>query len=388
MTEQQRVQLGRIRASNLHLLGIIDEVLDFSRLDAGRITVARRAGRLGTPIDQALELVQMQARAKGVALADSVSGFAADVPYLGDEDRVRQILVILLSNAVKFTPSGGRITISAGTTEQPPSDTQLPGPGPWVYVRVEDTGPGIPAERIAAIFELFEQADMSMTRQHGGTGLGLTIAQRLARLMGGDIVVRSEQGLGSTFFLWLPAAAEEAVKATLSSTQHMDSPGPKLLQEIHDAMLVELERVLHAYVARLRSDPATPSAHALSEAELEDHLATFLSDLAQTFSALDLAAGTDVEALRDSRGHSANRGGAARETAASAGLAGGGDPARVRNPQRRGLCCNSAPGRWQAPRGDGRSTGRGGSPDYSRRRCKPGSLRAGSRIVGRRCLVS
>ena len=300
LNERQHGHLEHIRASSMHLLGIIDEVLDFSRLDAGRVTVHCRPGRLGTPIDMALALVQTQAQAKGVALADSVAGFAADAPYLGDEDRVRQILVILLANAVKFTPSSGRITVSAGTTEQPPSDTQLPGPGPWVYVRVEDTGPGIPPERMAAIFELFEQADMSMTRQHGGTGLGLTIAQRLARLMGGDIVVRSEPGLGSAFFLWLPAAAEAAVQTTLSRSQHMDSPGPKLLHEIHDAILVELERVLHAYVARLRSDPATPHARMLSEAELEDHLATFLSDLAQTFSALDLAAGSDAEALRDS----------------------------------------------------------------------------------------
>ena len=300
LTERQHRHMAQIRASSMHLLGIIDEVLDFSRLDAGRIKVQRRPGRLGAPIERAFELVQMQARAKGVALADSVSGLAADVPYLGDEDRVRQVLVILLANAVKFTPSSGRITVSAGTTEQPSSDTHLPGPGPWVYVRVEDTGPGIPPERMAAIFEPFEQADMSMTRQHGGTGLGLTIAQRLARLMGGDIVVRSQPGLGSTFFLWLPAAAEEAVETTLSRSQHMDSPGPKLLHQVRDAILVELERVLHVYVARLRSDPVTPGAHALSEAELEDHLATFLSDLAATISALDLVAGADAEALRDS----------------------------------------------------------------------------------------
>ena len=300
LNEQQRVQLGRIRASNLHLLGIIDEVLDFSRLDAGRLAVVCRPGRLGIPIERARELVQVQAQSKGVALSDSVSGFAADLPYLGDEDRVRQILVILLANAVKFTPSEGRITVSAGTTEQPPADAKLKGPGPWVYVRVEDTGPGIPADRVHAIFEPFEQADMSFTRQHGGTGLGLTIAQRLARLMGGNIAVRSQPGLGSTFFLWLPAAAEEAIGSTLSRSQRMESPGPRLLQEVHDAILVELERVLHLYVARVRSDPATPSAHTLGEAELEDHLATFLSDLAETFGGLDLAAGADAQALRDS----------------------------------------------------------------------------------------
>ncbi|HST58059.1 MAG TPA: ATP-binding protein [Longimicrobium sp.] len=298
LNETQRGQLGRIRSSNMHLLGIIDEVLDFSRLEAGRITLARRAGRLEAPVEAALLMVTMQAEVKGIELSDSVSAFAADVPYWGDEDRVRQILVVLLSNAVKFTPTDGRITVSAGTAVTPPSDTQLDGPGPWVYVRVEDTGPGIAPDRIAAIFEPFEQADMTLTRQHGGTGLGLTIAKRLALLMGGDLTVRSQPGMGSVFFLWLPAAPEEALGTVLSRSDAMDAPGPKLLQEVRDAILVELERILHVYVARLRSDPGTPSAHALSEAELEDHLATFLSDLAATFSALDLAL-EDQEAVRD-----------------------------------------------------------------------------------------
>jgi PAS domain S-box-containing protein len=299
LTEQQRSQLGRIRSSNMHLLGIIDEVLDFSRLEAGRITLAHRAGRLVAPVEAALQMVAMQAQSKEVALSDSVSGFAADVPYWGDEDRVRQILVVLLSNAVKFTPSRGRITVSAGTAETPSPDAQLQGPGPWVYVRVEDTGPGIPPERLAAIFEPFEQADMTLTRQHGGTGLGLTIAKRLAMVMGGDLTVRSDPGVGSVFFLWLPAAAEEAMETSLSRSDRMDGPGPRLLQDVRDALLVELERILHAYVARLRSDGGTPSAHALTEAELEDHLATFLSDLAATFSALDLAAGGSGADVRD-----------------------------------------------------------------------------------------
>jgi PAS domain S-box-containing protein len=298
LTEQQRGQLARIRASNMHLLGIIDEILDFSRLDAGRVSLLPRAGRLATPVQAALQMVHVQAQSRGVELSDSVSGIAADVPYWGDEDRVRQILVVLLSNAVKFTPGGGRITVSAGTAAQPPGDTSLPGPGPWVYVRVEDTGPGIPPERLAAIFEPFEQGDMALTRQHGGTGLGLTIARRLAMLMQGDLSVRSEPGLGSAFFLWLPVAAEEAAESTLSRSVRMDSPGPRLLHQVRDALLMELERVLHAYVARLRSDPGTTGAHALSEPELEDHLATFLSDLAASFSSLDLAS-LDAAALLD-----------------------------------------------------------------------------------------
>jgi PAS domain S-box-containing protein len=298
LAPRQREYLARVRASNAHLLGIIDEVLDFSHLEAERVALAVQGGRLATPVDAALQMVKPQARAKGVELSDAVSRLAADVPYRGDEDRVRQVLVVLLSNAVKFTPWGGRITVSAGTAQQAPSDTGLSGPGPWVYVRVEDTGPGIPAESQAAIFEPFQQADMALTRRHGGTGLGLAIARRLAALMGGDLAVRSQPGAGSTFFLWLPGAAEEALESALSRGEHVDPPGPRLLQEVHDALLAELERILHAYIARLRSDRRTPSADTLSEAELEDHLATFLSDLAATFGGMDPAGGTG-ESVRD-----------------------------------------------------------------------------------------
>ena len=299
LNEAQQAYLGRIRASNTHLLGIIDEILDFSRLDPGRIAINREAGRLDVPVRAALQMVDTQAQGKGVVISESARATVADVGYWGDEDRVRQILVVLLSNAVKFTPSGGRITVSAGTAETLPSDVQLRGSGPWVYVRVEDTGLGISPERIAAIFEPFEQADMTLTRTHGGTGLGLTIARRLAQLMEGDLSVRSEPGLGSSFFLWLPAAAEEIIGSPRSPSEHMDPPGPNLLDEVRDAIMVELERIVYTFVARLRSDPATPSARSISEAELEDHLATFLSDLADTFRAIDLAAGAETESLRD-----------------------------------------------------------------------------------------
>jgi len=300
LTEKQREQLKRIKASNEHLLGIIDEVLEFSRLDANRTSVERQAGFLGEPVADALRMVERQAEEKGVALSNAVSGFAAELPFWGDESRVRQITVILLSNAIKFTPSGGRITVSAGTSEQAPEDGQLEGPGPWVFVRVEDTGQGIPEDRRREIFEPFEQADMTLTRQHGGTGLGLTIAKRLADLMEGGLTVRSEPGVGSTFFLWLPAAPEEVMGRELSGGEPMAAPPPKLLQDVHDAILIQIERILHAYVSRLRSDPAMKGAHDLSAEALEDHLATFLSDLAGTFSALDLAAGAESEALRDS----------------------------------------------------------------------------------------
>jgi hypothetical protein len=268
-------------------------------VEANRVEVGRAAVRLSAPIEAALQMVHTQAEARGLELTNAVSAKAGDVPCWGDEDRVRQVLVVLLSNAVKFTAPGGRITVSAGTAAQPSPGAQLAGAGPWAYVRVEDTGRGIPSGRLAAIFEPFVQADMELTRQHGGTGLGLTIARRLARLMGGDLTVRSEVGMGTTFFLWLEAASEEAVVSTLSRSEQMDAPAPGVFHEVRDAIFAEMERLLHVYVGRLRSDPLTPSAHSLSELEMEDHLATFLSDLAATLPFVDLTANPDPEATVD-----------------------------------------------------------------------------------------
>ncbi len=298
LTPAHHEQLGKIRTSTQHLLGIIEDVLDLSRAEAGRMIVGRSKLRAGGVIAEALLLVEPQAAARKVEVVDAVSGFAADHFCWGDAERVRQILLNLLSNAVKFTAAGGRITVSAGTAADPPAGAELEsgGGGPWIYIRVEDTGRGIQPDRVQAIFEPFVQADMSLTRQHGGAGLGLAISRRLARLMGGDLTVRSELGVGSTFFLWLHAAPEEEA-ASMPSVANASSAGT--LREVRDAILAELERILHAYVARLRSDSGTRGSQALTEAALEDHLASFLSDMAQTLGALDLASGAESEALRD-----------------------------------------------------------------------------------------
>jgi hypothetical protein len=258
-------------------------------------------------------------RARGIDLADAVSGYAAGLAGWGDQSRVRQILINLLGNAIKFTEARdgepGRIIVSAGSATTASPDARLSGDGPWVYVRVEDTGPGIPADRLQAIFEPFVQADMTLTRAHGGTGLGLAISRRLARLMGGEVTVRSEMGVGSTFFLWLRAAAVEsldtggleghgpgsggrsggapdATSETARATERPAHTGPMLA--VGNALLAELERILHAYVARVRSDPATPTAHTVNEAHVEDHLASFLADLAGTLQHVEWPGGPSL----------------------------------------------------------------------------------------------
>jgi PAS domain S-box-containing protein len=298
LNTQQRAQLAKIRTSSQHLLGIIDDVLDLSRVEAGRMVVGRSVLQVDGAMAEALSLVEPQAAARGVELSNAVSGIASELTAWGDGERVRQILVNLLSNAVKFTAPGGRVTVSAGSALQPPPEARVEGEGPWVYLRVEDTGKGIARDRLDAIFEPFVQADMTLTRQHGGSGLGLAISRQLARLMGGDLTVRSTEGLGSSFFFWLAAAPAEMVRAGMGDDAVAAPTETAILGEVRDAILAELERILYAFVARLRSDPATPSAHASPEPELEDHLASFLSDIAQTFGAMDLAAGSDAESVR------------------------------------------------------------------------------------------
>jgi PAS domain S-box-containing protein len=201
--ERQRTHIARIRTSATHLMEVVNDLLDVSRLEAGRFPVTLVAARIGRAIEAALADIEPQAAAKQVAIANAVSGNAADMPYWGDESRVRQILSNLLSNAVKFTPRGGRVTVSAGSAETPSPEAAV-GTGPWVYVRVEDNGTGIAPERLEAIFEPYTQASAEDAER--GTGLGLSISRRLARLMGGDLSVQSDVGGGSTFVLWLPVA--------------------------------------------------------------------------------------------------------------------------------------------------------------------------------------
>jgi PAS domain S-box-containing protein len=214
LTDPQRAHIVRIHKIGRHLLAVLKDVLDEARLEAGRFIVTGALGRLGSAIDAAVVVVQPEAVRKGVILENAVALYGAEVAYFGDEGRVRQILINLLVNSVKFTAAGGSIKVSAGLAETASPDAELAAAGRFVYVRVEDTGDGISPDRLLPIFEPFEQADDHAVREHGGSGLGLAISRRLARAMGGDLTVRSEVGRGSAFFLWLPAAESSPERIT------------------------------------------------------------------------------------------------------------------------------------------------------------------------------
>ncbi len=191
VTTQQQEDLRRIQTSQRHLLGLINEVLNYAKLETGTVhfdvaDVPVRDAVLGAEL-----LVAPQARSKGLALA--VTDCPPDLQVRADAEKLRQIVVNLLSNAVKFTDAGGRIEVSCARD------------GARVGVRVRDTGIGIPADKIAAVFDPFVQVRSDLARPHEGTGLGLAISRDLARGMGGDLTAESTPGVGSTFTLTLPA---------------------------------------------------------------------------------------------------------------------------------------------------------------------------------------
>ena len=208
--ESTKPHLERLRRNGRHLLEILNDVLDMARIEASHteVPITMAVNRVGAAVEEALADVEGQAAARQVAITNAVSGISGDVPYLGDAGRVRQIVVNLLTNAIKFTEPGGRITVSGGTGETV-TGALLAGSGPWVYIRVEDTGRGIPPDQLDTIFEPYTQSERSDERR--GTGLGLAISRQLARRMGGDVTVRSDQGIGSQFTLWLPLAPSDPV---------------------------------------------------------------------------------------------------------------------------------------------------------------------------------
>jgi signal transduction histidine kinase len=203
LNDAQRDRLARLRRTGRHLLTLVTGILDVAKAEAGEMSVRREVGDLREVLSGALAAVVPQATAAGLVLSDDC-GERIPVRYLGDADRVRQILVNLLSNAVKFTPRGGWVSISCQRVPHAELADRPTASGPWLRVDVADTGVGIPVARQQLIFDPFVQGHAAHERAAAGTGLGLTISRRLARLMGGDITLVSAPGAGSRFSLWLP----------------------------------------------------------------------------------------------------------------------------------------------------------------------------------------
>jgi len=198
LTAEQRDFVNTIRNSGEALLSILNDILDFSKIESGKMELERAPFDLSLCLEEALDLFALQASAKGVELGFAV---APGVPawIMGDVTRLRQVVVNLVNNAVKFTPSG---SISVEVRPAAPDPIRpLPAGRIRLEITVSDTGIGIPPDRVGILFKAFSQVDSSTTRKYGGTGLGLAICQRLCQLMDGDVRVKSAPGAGSVFTL-------------------------------------------------------------------------------------------------------------------------------------------------------------------------------------------
>jgi len=250
MSEDQHDFARTIRASGEALLGIVNDILDYSKADIGKLEIEHQAFDLRRCVEDALDLVAAGAQEKGLNLAYLIEDGTPEW-LLGDASRLRQILVNLLSNAVKFTHQG---EVFVAVDSQPQDDGRL-----RLQLAVHDSGIGIAAEHLPRLFQSFSQVDASTTRKYGGTGLGLAISRRLAEMMGGTVGVHSEPGKGSVFRVEL-ALAPAAPEASADFLQRDVPPlaGKRLL--IVDDNLTN-RRILTRMALRWGMRPATlPSA--------------------------------------------------------------------------------------------------------------------------------
>ena len=245
LTVEQREHLGLVRLSAESLLLIINDVLDFSKIEAGKMELELIPFDLREGLGETMMALSFRAHEKGLELVYEVQ---PEVPeaLLGDPGRIRQILVNLVGNAIKFTEHG---EIFVRVDEQSPGSATTE-----LHFAVKDTGVGIPVEKQEKIFEAFSQADGSMTRKYGGTGLGLTISVRLVEMMGGRVWLESQPGQGSTFHFTVHLAVQDAASARPIPLQ------PEQLRDLH-ALIVDdnftNRRVLHGMLTRWGMRPTS-----------------------------------------------------------------------------------------------------------------------------------
>ncbi|MCW5978910.1 MAG: response regulator [Bryobacteraceae bacterium] len=253
---EQEEYVAIIRASADSLLGLLNDVLDFSKIEAGRLEMAREPFHLRTTIEDTLRILSVPAHRKGLELVCDI-GESAPAAVAGDAARLRQVIVNVVGNALKFTQRG-EVTLRL-EREGAATDSEA-----ILHFQVADTGIGIPAERLEAIFDAFTQADNSVVRKHGGTGLGLTISRRLVEMMQGRIWVESEPGRGSIFHFtarmpvvdW-PAPAGAAAEALQGASI--------LIVDDNDASRRAMENMLRRRGAKV--DTAESAAAALGRLE-------------------------------------------------------------------------------------------------------------------------
>lgn len=222
--ETRASHVATIRRNGEHLMSVINDILDISKIEAGKLTVEQVGVHPAAVIEQTRALMAQRAQAKGLTLAVEIDP-AVPAVIVGDETRLKQILVNLVSNAIKFTTDGG-VTIAASV------DTA----GRTLVIDVRDTGIGMSAEQQERLFAAFIQADTSTTRRFGGTGLGLMISKKLANALGGDVTVSSEAGKGSVFTARVSIGDASALK---SVADHKSIDGQRSVHGVYEESSAE-----------------------------------------------------------------------------------------------------------------------------------------------------
>jgi len=248
---QQREMAETIRMSGQHLLTIINQILDFSKIESGKLELEQAPFDLADCIEEALQLVAPKVAGTDIELTYAALDDAMPRLVVGDGARLRQVLVNLLANAIKFTPAGEvGVTVSA---------RRLEGSRREVHFAVRDTGIGIPKDRFDRLFKVFSQVDVSTTRRYVGTGLGLAISKRLSELMGGRIWVESEPGKGSTFHFTIVADEVEGLERAAADGEQPELAGKRVLivdDNASNRLLLKLQTERWGMRARDTNSPA------------------------------------------------------------------------------------------------------------------------------------
>jgi signal transduction histidine kinase/CheY-like chemotaxis protein len=247
---QQREMAETIRMSGQHLLTIINQILDFSKIESGKLELEQAPFNLADCVEEALQLVAPKVVGTDIELTYALDD-ATPRLVVGDAARLRQVLVNLLANAIKFTPAGEvGVTVSA---------RQIEGSRREFHFAVHDTGIGIPKDRFDRLFKVFSQVDVSTTRRYGGTGLGLAISKRLSELMGGRIWAESESGKGSTFHFTIVADEVEALERVAADGEQPELAGKRVLivdDNASNRLLLKLQTERWGMRARDTNSPA------------------------------------------------------------------------------------------------------------------------------------
>ena len=270
MTEEQKEYADLASASTEHLLKVINDILDFSRIERSTLELEHIAFNLLDLIDNCAQTFQFSAGQRGLLLQLALPEGLSALHVLGDPTRIRQILVNLIGNALKFTERGS-VSIEA---KWQPLDHQLI----WFVCTVRDSGIGISNEKLESMFDAFQQADSSISRRYGGTGLGLPIARTLAERMGGTLRAKSEEGQGSVFTLEIPLELHQPVTLSqppaLAAQPPMGHGGKVLLVEDNPVNQTVIEATLRSlgYEVCVVSD----GAQAIHQANTEDYVAILM----------------------------------------------------------------------------------------------------------------